>query len=108
MYTVIVTLDVREDRIDEFLAGIHANARASLESEPGCIRFDVQRSVDPSSRFHFYEIYRDRVAFEEEHKSAAHYRAWQTVVQRCVVPGSQHNVYAEPAFPDDIPERPVR
>jgi len=106
MYTVIVTLDVREDRLDEFLAGIHTNALASLNDEAGCVRFDVHRSIDPSNRFHFYEIYRDRAAFEVEHMAAAHYQVWQGVAERCVIPGSQYNLYAEPAFPTDLPERP--
>ncbi|HWI30028.1 MAG TPA: antibiotic biosynthesis monooxygenase [Microbacterium sp.] len=104
---MIVTLDVFEDRIDEFLEGIHANALASLNDEPGCLRFDVHRSIDPHNRFYFYEIYRDRAAFEADHKAAPHYRVWQGVVERCVVPGTQHNAYAEPAFPADIPERPA-
>ena len=103
MYTVIVTLDVREDRIEEFLAGIHTNALASLNDEPGCVRFDVHRSIDPSNRFFLHEIYRDRAAFEVDHKAAPHYQVWQGVAERCVVPGSQHNAYAVPAFPDDIP-----
>jgi autoinducer 2-degrading protein len=105
MYTVIVTLDVREDRVDEFLSGIHANAAATLRDEPGCIRFDVHRNLEHPNRFHFYEIYTDREAFEVAHRSAPHYAAWRRVVARCVVPESHSNLYAEPAFPDDIPER---
>ena len=34
-FTVLVTLDVRPDRIDEFLAAITTNAKASLRDEPG-------------------------------------------------------------------------
>jgi autoinducer 2-degrading protein len=106
MFTVIVTLDVHEDRIEEFLAGIRTNAHATVRDEPGCIRFDVHRSEDQPNRFHFYEIYVDRDAFEVDHRSAPHYAAWREVVARCVVPGSHVNQFAAPAFPDDIPERP--
>lgn len=55
----------------------------------------------------FYEIYRDRRAFEVEHRSAPHYADWRAVVERCVVPGSSSNTYAAPLFPEDIPERPA-
>lgn len=96
MYTVFVTLDVREERMDEFTEGILANARASLADEPGCLRFDVHRSATEPTRFHFYEIYRDRQAFENEHRSAAHYAEWRKVVESCVIPGSHHNAYGEP------------
>ncbi|GAB3617260.1 hypothetical protein GCM10027416_18170 [Okibacterium endophyticum] len=104
MYTVMVTLDVHEDRINEFIAGIEANSRASLRDEPGCIRFDVHRAADSPTRFYFYEIYVDRDAFEIEHRAAPHYAVWRGVVARCVVDGSQSNTYAVPLFPEDIPE----
>ena len=104
MYMVFVTLDVLSDKVEQFVTGIHANARASLADEPGCIRFDVQQSLDVELRYHFYEIYVDKDAFEVGHKSAPHYAAWRSIVDECVVPGSHHNVYAEPLFPEDIPE----
>jgi autoinducer 2-degrading protein len=105
MFTVIVTLDVREERLGEFIEGIRANATATLRDEPGCLRFDVHRSLDAPARFHFYEIYADRDAFELAHRSAPHYAAWRNVVARCVVPGSHSNLLASPEFPEDIPER---
>jgi autoinducer 2-degrading protein len=104
MFAVIVTLDVVEDRIQEFLAGIHANALATLRDEPGCIRFDVHRSLDQPARFYLHEIYVDRDAFEVGHRSAPHYARWRSVVARCVVPGSHTNVYATPAFSTDVHE----
>jgi (4S)-4-hydroxy-5-phosphonooxypentane-2,3-dione isomerase len=106
MFTLIVQLDVLELRVDEFEAGIHANAASSLRDEPGCLRFDVHRSLDAPGRFHLYEIYTDRNAFEVGHRSAPHYAAWRQIVDRCVVPNSHINIFAAPAFPRDIPERP--
>ena len=70
--------------VDEFLTGIRANATASLRDEPGCLRFDVHRSVDDACRFVLYEIYRDRAAFTDDHRAAPHYAAWRTVAARCV------------------------
>jgi autoinducer 2-degrading protein len=104
MFTVIVTLQVRPDRIDEFLRGIRANARASLRDEPGCLRFDVHRSAEDAHRFLLYEIYADEVAFREAHRTAPHYAAWRAVADRCVVEGGHVNTFAAPVFPDDLPE----
>lgn len=106
MYTVWVQLDVQPDRIDEFTAAIHTNALASLNDEPGCIRFDVQRDTSDPRRFYFYEIYIDQDAFEVAHHSAPHYAAWRETEARCVVPGSKSMLRSAPLFPDDIPERP--
>jgi len=105
MYMVFVTLDVREDRIEQFREGITANATASLADEPGCLAFDVHRSATRSNRFHFYELYRDREAFEVEHRSAPHYAAWRGIVESCVIPGSHVNEYAEPVLLGGAPDR---
>lgn len=104
MLTVLVDLTVREDRLDEFLAGIRANARASLQDEPGCLRFDVHRDRDDPRRFLLYELYTDEDAFYLAHRSTPHYQAWQAVARRCIEDGDHVNTFAEPAFPQDIPE----
>lgn len=104
MYTVFVRLEVRRDKLNEFIAGIQKNARASLSDEPGCIRFDVHRDANNPHTFYFYEIYLDREAFEIHHRNAPHYAEWRKVVQTCVVPDSQANLYAKPMFPGDVPE----
>lgn len=104
MFTVIVSLQVRPDRIDEFLEGLHQNARATLADEPGCLRFDVHRSDDDPHRFLLYELYASPQAFYDEHRSAPHYATWRAVSDRCVVPGSHVNTFATPAFPEDVPE----
>lgn len=108
MFTVIVTLDVVPDCLDEFLAGLHQNARATLADEPGCLRFDVHRATDNPFRFVLYELYSSEHAFSEEHRQAPHYAAWRLVADRCVVPGSHVNTFATPVFPEEIPEHSVR
>jgi autoinducer 2-degrading protein len=104
MFTVIVTLDVIPQREDEFLEGLHRNARATVADEPGCLRFDIHRVSDTPNRFMLYELYASERAFYEEHRAAPHYAAWRGVADRCVVPGSHINTFATPVFPEDIPE----
>lgn len=95
-YTVMVTVDVRPDRIDEFLAGITTNAIASLRDEPGCLAFDVHRDLHTATRFYFYEIYTDENAFTGAHRCAPHYAAWQEVARECLVEDGHHNTFALP------------
>ncbi|GIE28729.1 antibiotic biosynthesis monooxygenase [Actinoplanes italicus] len=97
MFTVIVTVDVRPDRVGEFLEGITANARASLRDEPGCLRFDVHRVDDQPHRFLLHEIYTGEQAFYRAHREAPHYADWLKVVDRCVL--AKSNLYATPILP---------
>ena len=106
MLTVIVNLTVRPDRVEEFLAGLHLNATATLRDEPGCLRFDVHRHAEQPNQFLLYEIYADEDAFYIHHRAAPHYAAWRAVSARCVEEGGHVNTFAVPAFPKDIPENP--
>ena len=96
MFTVVVALAVRRERLDEFVEGIRANARASLADEPGCLRFDVHQQVADPTRFLLHEIYTDEDAFYSAHRSAPHYADWQQVAARCVIPGSHVNTFCRP------------
>jgi autoinducer 2-degrading protein len=108
VFVVLVDLTVRPERLEEFLDGIRANARASLSEEPGCLRFDVHRSVDDPHRFLLYELYADPDAFYVAHREAPHYNTWREVAERCVEPAGHLNTFATPAFPDDMLELPSR
>jgi len=94
MYTLFVTLQVRSDKRDRFLAAIADNAAASVREEPGCLRFDVMQDAKHSDRFYFYEIYTDRAAFDA-HKAAPHFAVWRQAADDCVVPGSQVNTFSD-------------
>jgi autoinducer 2-degrading protein len=77
MYTLFVTLDIRPDKIDQFLGAITANAIASRDTEPGCLTFDVHQENQIPARFYLYEIYEDESAFTTGHCEAPHYAQWQ-------------------------------
>ncbi|HZN56851.1 MAG TPA: putative quinol monooxygenase [Planctomycetota bacterium] len=78
MYVVIVQLNVKPDRIDEFLQHTLHNA-TNARSEPGCLRFDVHRHETEPARFAFYEVYRTPDDFKA-HQETAHYKAWKEKV----------------------------
>jgi (4S)-4-hydroxy-5-phosphonooxypentane-2,3-dione isomerase len=78
MFSLVVQMTVRPDRREEFLAGMAANAAASVRDEPGCLRFDVCSVDGDENRFLLYELYRDAEAFAA-HKATPHFAEWRTV-----------------------------
>ena len=94
MFCVVVQLQVRPERREEFLAGIAANAEASVRDEPGCLRFDVCSVESDPDRFLLYELYTDADAFAA-HKASPHFARWRTVAERVLIPGTQVNTPGE-------------
>lgn len=52
--TMFVTVEVKPERVDEFLEVMNIDTEGSRK-EPGCMRFDLLRSSDKDNVFHFYE-----------------------------------------------------
>jgi autoinducer 2-degrading protein len=94
MFSLVVQMQVRPDRREEFLAGMAANAEASVRDEPGCLRFDVSAVAADANRFFLYELYTDAEAFEA-HKASPHFAQWREIAERVLVPGSQVNTPGE-------------
>jgi quinol monooxygenase YgiN len=84
MFSLMVQMEVRPGRRAEFLAGMTANAQASVRHEPGCLRFDVCSVDGDENRFVLYELYADADAFAA-HKAAPHFAQWRTVAEQVVV-----------------------
>jgi autoinducer 2-degrading protein len=84
MFSLVVQMEVRPDRREEFLAGMTANAETSVRDEPGCLRFDVSAVAADRNRFFLYELYTDAAAFEA-HKASPHFAQWRTVAEQVLV-----------------------
>jgi autoinducer 2-degrading protein len=84
MFSLVVQMEVRPGRREEFLAGMAANAQASVRDEPGCLRFDVCSVDGDENRFLLHELYADADAFAA-HKAAPHFAQWRTVAEQVVV-----------------------
>ena len=81
MFSLVVQMTVRPGRREEFLAGMAANAEASVRDEPGCLRFDVCSVESDENRFLLYELYTDAEAFAA-HKAAPHFAQWRAVAEQ--------------------------
>jgi (4S)-4-hydroxy-5-phosphonooxypentane-2,3-dione isomerase len=78
MLVVHVHVQVKPDRVGDFLAATLVNARASL-AEPGVLRFDVlQDDADPAHVV-LVEVYRAADA-AAAHKATPHYGTWRDAV----------------------------
>jgi (4S)-4-hydroxy-5-phosphonooxypentane-2,3-dione isomerase len=80
MFSLMVQMEVRPGRRAEFLAGMAANAEASVRDEPGCLRFDVCSVASDENRFVLYELYADAAAFDA-HKASPHFAQWREIAE---------------------------
>ena len=73
---VVVSVQIKEDRIDDFLKVIEEDAIGSRERENGgCLRFDVLRDQSDPTKFVFYEVYKDDAA-AARHRETPHFQLW--------------------------------
>lgn len=69
---LVVEFRIKPAHADAFDAAIRANARASVELEPGCRQFDVCRDPDDPALFFLYELYDDEAAIQA-HLQSTHF-----------------------------------
>ena len=84
MFSLVVQMEVRPGRREEFLAGMAANAEAAVRDEPGCLRFDVCAVDGDENRFLLYELYTDAEAFAA-HKASPHFAQWRAIAEQVLV-----------------------
>ena len=81
---ILVEFLVKPDFVQRFARLISANAKASVEKEPGCRRFDVLLAPDDPCRFVLYEIYDDAAAFDR-HIETRHFKAFAAATEGQIV-----------------------
>ena len=80
MLALHVAIECPPEARERFLEAIRAQAAASLEREPGCLRFDVCESVNHPERFLLYELYEDDAAWEA-HPQTEHFARWRQAAE---------------------------
>jgi quinol monooxygenase YgiN len=81
---IIVDIRVKPDAGAEFARLISENAAASLEREPGCVKFDILvPEGEVGGQFLLYEIYADPGAFEA-HLGSDHYKRFDAATSAIV------------------------
>lgn len=72
MISLIVTVEVHPERVDEFIQYITEEAADARTKEPGCRRFEISQSVDKHNLFTLTEGYDDLAALEA-HRLTPHF-----------------------------------
>lgn len=75
MVILHVTVQVKREHVDDYLAAVRHDAEHSESDEPGCLRFDVVQDRDDRHRFYLYEVYRDEAALEA-HRQSPHFKLY--------------------------------
>jgi len=76
MIALVVTINIKPDHKEEFMASMMGDARGSNNDEPGCLRFDVLQDNEDPNQIHLYEVYQDEAAVEA-HRNAPHFLKWR-------------------------------
>ena len=73
---ILVKVEIKPDRLTEFLSVIKEDAvKSRTEENGGCLRFDVLNSGSAPNKFIFYEVYKDIDAMNY-HRTTTHYKKW--------------------------------
>ncbi len=83
MEALIVEFRIHAQHIAAFEAAILDNARASRETEPGCVQFDVCRHPAEPELFYLYELYTSEAAIQA-HLQAPHFLAMDAMTSSWV------------------------
>jgi (4S)-4-hydroxy-5-phosphonooxypentane-2,3-dione isomerase len=99
MKALVVSLNVKPDMREQFLAAAQDDSTCSVRDEPGCLRFDVLQDVNDENRYYFYEVYRDDAAFAA-HATMPHFARWRQAAAECLN-GDVQRTDATTLFPSD-------
>ena len=61
---LLVTLEIVEDQMDEYLSLARAHRGRVLNNEADCLRFDISKPDDDENVINLYEVYKDDEAFK--------------------------------------------
>jgi autoinducer 2-degrading protein len=98
MQVLSVSIQVKPENVDEFVAAMLENARGS-RTEPGNLRYDLLRDDDDPNHFLLYEVYRDAEALEA-HRTTPHFQKWAATVEPWLA-APRTRVRAKPMFYED-------
>jgi (4S)-4-hydroxy-5-phosphonooxypentane-2,3-dione isomerase len=98
MLVVHVYIEVKPNRIKDFIEASIMNARESLK-EPGIARFDLLQDRENPCKFVLNEVYRTNEA-PASHKQTSHYNHWKDAVADMLAGPRTKQVYGS-VFPLD-------
>jgi autoinducer 2-degrading protein len=83
VFAIFVSVKIKPEKRDQFLAAIEDDSICSVRDEPGCVRFEVLQDKSDPDRYYFYEVYKDEAALEA-HRQFPHYSRWSAASKECL------------------------
>ncbi len=62
MPVILITLRIKPQHVNDFEKAFREHVRATRDSEPGCITFDISLDDQRANTYHIYEVYADQAA----------------------------------------------
>jgi (4S)-4-hydroxy-5-phosphonooxypentane-2,3-dione isomerase len=97
LYAIFVSIRVKPEHREQFLAAIEDDAICSERDEPGCLRFNVLQDQQDENRYFFYEVYADEAAFKA-HQTYPHYDRWRAAAAE-FLDGPTERMILRPVIP---------
>jgi len=91
MEVTLVEINVKADKVDEFLTVFRDNHLGAVK-EPGNLRFDVLQDSTIATRFFIYEAYTDEAAVAA-HKKTTHYLKCVEALESLMSEGRKKTVF---------------
>ncbi len=82
--SLVVELKLKPGRRDAFADRARQHGETCLDTEPGCLQFDVLVPIDASDRVFLYEVYADQVALDT-HGETPHMAAYRNDTNDLIV-----------------------
>lgn len=101
MFIILVPIRVDKEYREPYMEALIVNGRASVQTEPGVIRFDIIQDAHDPDVIWIYEVYRDEEAFNT-HRASTHfnefYDRWRPKMEVLphgaeLGPGNQRGTY---------------
>jgi quinol monooxygenase YgiN len=73
MLALVVAIQIKPGFKEQFIEEMKANASGAVNTEPGCVRFDILQDDNDTNRLWLYEVYKDEAAFQA-HQQTPHFR----------------------------------
>ena len=84
MIALLVDLEVKAGRLEDFMIRIRQQADNSVTLEPECLQFDVSTDGDAPERVFLYEVYKDQAALDA-HLTTPHFQEFDQAVRDMLV-----------------------
>ena len=79
MFAIFVTVNVKPNCMEPFLAACVEEGEASVREEPNCLRFEILRDKGDRNRVCFIEVFNDEQSLQVHWETPHFEKMWETI-----------------------------